>query len=155
MDAFVQENFSFIVFFHVVSAIVWVGGMIAVRVAVHPALQNIEEPKIRIARSLEITNRLFRLVLPFVVVLLLTAVAMQIGLGLKGPIVHVKEATWVLMALNYGAMIVRRNKAEKYFLSGHTEVAAQTLAVIPRMMIPVNIALGLFALYFGVILRGF
>ena len=155
MEAFVQENFSFIVFFHVVSAIVWVGGMIAVRVAVHPALQNIEEPKVRIARSLEITGRLFRLVMPFVVVLLLTAVIMQMGLGLTGPLVHIKEAIWMMMALNYGAMIVRRNKAEKYFVSGHTEVAAETLSVLPRMMIPVNIALGLFALYFGVILRGF
>jgi len=54
----------FIVFLHVLSAFVWVGGMIAIRGAVHPSLQHIDDPKVRIARTLEIMHRLFMIVLP-------------------------------------------------------------------------------------------
>jgi len=37
-----------VVFLHVLSAFVWVGGMIAIRVAVHPVLQSIEDPKTKL-----------------------------------------------------------------------------------------------------------
>ena len=43
---FFADNAFFVVFFHVLSAFVWVGGMIAIRGAVHPSLQHIDDPKV-------------------------------------------------------------------------------------------------------------
>ena len=43
---FFKNYSSIIVFLHVISAVIWVGGMIAIRFAVHYSMQNIEEPKI-------------------------------------------------------------------------------------------------------------
>ena len=155
MEQLVTEYGQAIIFLHVLSAIVWVGGMIAMRIAVHPVMGHIEDPKQRVARSLEAMNNLFRLVLPFIVILLLTALILELGLGLRNHLTTAKEAIWVLMALNYAFMVMRRNRAQQYFLSGHPEVAANMLAIIPTRLLPLNIGLGILALYLGIILRGF
>ena len=46
---FFKNYSSIIVFLHVISAVVWLGGMIAIRFAVHYSIQNIEDPKIKLA----------------------------------------------------------------------------------------------------------
>jgi uncharacterized membrane protein len=48
------NNFStLIIFLHVLSAIIWIGGMIVIRFAVHYSMQAIEEPKIKLGRTLK------------------------------------------------------------------------------------------------------
>ena len=154
-----NNNASLIVFLHVISAIIWVGGMIAIRLAVHPALQNIEEAKVKMARTLEILRSFFSIVVIAVFLIIVTAVIMSVGMGFKGTelsgIVHVKEAIWLIMTLNFGVMMYRRNKAERAFLSGAMQEAKEQLAPLAKFMIPVNIILGIIALYLGVTLRGF
>ena len=149
----------FIVFLHVLSAFVWVGGMIAIRGAVHPSLQHIEDPKVRMARTLEIMQRLFMIVLPFIVILIATGTIMSIGMDFKGTplygMVHVKEAIWTIMTINYSLMFIKRNKAERLFVSGDLAGAKEQLSPIPNFMLPLNIALGVVALAVGITLRGF
>jgi len=155
MEQLVAEYGQAVVFLHVISAVVWVGGMIAMRIAVHPVMGHIEDPKQRVARSLEAMHNLFRVVLPFIVILLLTALMLELGLGLRNHLTTAKEALWVLMALNYAYMVMRRNRAQQYFLSGHAEVAGNMLKLIPTTLLPINIGLGMLAIYLGVVLRGF
>ncbi len=150
----------YIIFFHILSAIVWVGGMIAVRFAVHPALQHIEDDHIRLARTLEITGRLFGLVLPFILLLVATGIYMAYSYGFAGhtklsSIVHVKEAIWLVMTLNYAAMVWLRFKAQSYYLSSNYLMTKKYLSPIAKYMLPLNIFLGVLALYFGLVLRGF
>lgn len=149
----------FILFFHVLSAFIWVGGMIAIRVAVHPSLQHIEDARIRLARTLEITQRLFNLVMPFVAILLITGGLMAVGMGFKGTpmygYVHLKEAIWTVMAINYVWMVLKRNKAQRLYLSGDLAGAKATLSPIPNVMLPINVVLGVTALAVGITLRGF
>ncbi|RUM45629.1 MAG: hypothetical protein DSY46_02335 [Hydrogenimonas sp.] len=156
---FFADNAFFVVFFHVLSAFVWVGGMIAIRGAVHPSLQHIDDPKVRLARTLEIMHRLFMIVMPFIIVLLVTGGMMAIGMGFKGTplygMVHVKEAIWTIMTINYTWMFIKRNKAERLFVAGDLAGAKAVLAPIPNVMLPLNIALGVVALAVGVTLRGF
>jgi len=156
---FFADNAFFVVFFHVLSAFVWVGGMIAIRGAVHPSLQHIDDPKVRLARTLEIMHRLFMIVMPFIIVLLVTGGMMAIGMGFKGTplygMVHVKEAIWTIMTINYTWMFIKRNKAERLFVAGDLAGAKAVLAPIPNIMLPLNIALGVIALAVGVTLRGF
>lgn len=160
-----------IVFLHVISAVIWVGGMIAMKFAAHPSFVQIESPLHRLERISQALQRLFMIVLPFVVILIITAVIMAVGLGFRAAavdanghvidsyamhiynIVHVKESIWMLMTANLAAMIWRRNKAQKLLVKGDTTGAKKALEMIGKYMVPVNIILGIIAIYLGVTLR--
>ena len=161
-----------IVFLHVLGAFVWVGGMIAIRVAVHPVMQSIEDPKIRLGKTLAITGRLFNLVIPFIILIIISAVLMAVGLGFRDAavgedgtilsqsayatyqIVHVKEVIWTIMTLNFIWMYLKRRKAQALFDAGDLPAAKAKVAIIPKILLPINIFLGVAALWLGITLRG-
>jgi len=150
---------SIIVFLHVISAVLWVGGMIAIRFAIHYSIQNIVEPKIKIERTLENLKRFFNMVIPAIAILLLTAVILILTLGFKGTplysIVIIKEIIWTIMTIVFIIIYIKRIKAEKAFISGDFLNAKNNLAPIAKYYIPLNIVLGLIAIYLGITLRGF
>jgi uncharacterized membrane protein len=158
MSEFFASYGSLIVFLHIISAVIWVGGMIAIRFGVHYSIQEIEDPKIKLGRTLELLRRFFNMVIPSIIILLITAVMMSIGLGLKEsplyPIVHIKEAIWSVMAIIFTIIYLKRNKAQRFFDAGDFKSAKEKLTPLALWMIPTNIALGLIALYLGVTLRG-
>jgi uncharacterized membrane protein len=154
------NNYAFfLVFLHVLGAIVWVGGMIGMRLAVHPGLQHIEDGKVRLARTLEIVRNLFALVLPFIVLILLTGFVMGVAIWVPGTglstVLYLKAGVWLVMTANYAIMVYRRNVAERRFVSGDLAGARAMMAPIPNLMLPANIALGVLALVLGIYLRGF
>ena len=163
-----------IVFLHVLSAFIWVGGMIAIRIAVHPVinrggvtaaemLQNdvmdsMLKPKQRLGITLQITGRLFNLVIPFIVILFVTGLMMAIATGghhgdLKSFFLS-KEIIWTIMVVNYTYMYIKRAKAWKLFSSGDVKLAKAQMSFIPDLLLPLNIVLGIVALWLGVSLRG-
>jgi uncharacterized membrane protein len=146
-----------IIFIHVISAFIWVGGMIAIRLAVHPSLMGIIDTKTRISQLLGVTGKFFNTVIPFILLLLITAVIMAMGMKFNetGYLVHIKEAIWTVMALNFTAMYIIRKKAQKFFNNNQLADAKLTLIIIPKVLLPINILLGLVALWLGVSLRGF
>lgn len=158
MVDFFKDYSSIIVFLHVISAVIWVGGMIAIRFAVHYSIQNIEEPKIKLARTLELLKRFFFMVIPAILTLLITAIIMIIALGFKGTelysVVVVKEIIWTIMTLIFITIYIKRNKAQKAFDSGNFASAKNNLLPIATYFIPINIILGLIAIFLGITLRG-
>jgi len=162
-----------IVFLHVLSAFVWVGGMIAIRLAVHPNLQLIEDPKVRLGRTLAITGKFFNVVIPFITLLIITAIIMAVGLGFRAAavdidgnvisetamyiynLVHVKEGIWMLMTINFTWMYIKRKKAQKLFDVDDLAGAKASITLIPKLLLPINILLGIIALWLGITLRGF
>jgi len=156
---FFNNYSSIIVFLHVISAVIWVGGMIAIRFAVHYSMQNIEDPKIKIARTLELLKRFFNMVIPAILTLLITAIIMIIALGFKESelynVVIVKEIIWTTMSLIFITIYIKRNKAQKAFDNGDFASAKNNLLPIATYFIPINIALGLIAIFLGITLRGF
>jgi len=154
------NNYSaLIVFLHVFSAIVWIGGMIGIRMTVHPSMQSIDDPKIKLGKTLEIMKRLLNMVIPMIIILLVTAIIMAIGFGFKGTelytMVLIKEAIWTIMGVIFIVIYVKRNRAEKLFNKGEFGGAKEKIKLIPNLLLPINIGLGLIALYFGIVLRGF
>ena len=163
-----------IVFLHVLSAFVWVGGMIAIRVAVHPVIQRggvtaaemlendvksaMLQPKQRLGITLQITGRLFKLVMLFIAILFVTGLMMAIATGghhgdLKSIFLS-KEIIWTIMAINYTYMYIKRAKAWKLFSQGEVALAKAQMSFIPHLLLPINIVLGIVALWLGVSLRG-
>ena len=159
MIDFFKSYSSIIVFLHVISAVIWVGGMIAIRFAVHYSMQNIDEPKIKLARTLENLKRFFNMVIPAIAILLITAVIMMVALEFKGTelynIVIVKESIWSIMTVIFITIYIKRNKAQKAFDSGDFATTKNSLLPIATYFIPINIALGLVAIFLGITLRGF
>ena len=159
MSALFEHYAHTVVFVHVLGAFVWVGGMIAIRAAVHPVMQSIEEPKIRLGKTLEITGRLFNLVMPFIALILITGLIMAIAMeghhGANKGLFIAKEAIWTVMTLNYVFMYIKRARAWKLFHSGDLPAAKALVANIPNLLLPVNIVLGVTALWLGVSLRGY
>ncbi|WP_421715900.1 hypothetical protein [Arcobacter arenosus] len=153
-------NFSgVIVFLHVISAVIWVGGMIAIRFAVHYSMQEIDDPKIKLGRTLESLRRFFNMVIPSIIILLLTAIIMIIALGFKGTplysFVIVKEVIWTIMTIVFIIVFIKRKQAQKAFDEGALPIAKEKLLPIANYLIPINIVLGVIAIFLGVTLRGF
>jgi len=163
LKEFIVNTFAeytlYIIFLHVVSAVIWVGGMIAVRLAVHPSLQNIKGPKERLNTTLKTMKNLFHLVVPFIIILIVTAVFLAVGLGFKETslywLVHFKEVIWTIMTLNFIYMYIKRKSAENLFAAGNLTEAKQAVSKLPNLLLPVNIFLGICAIFSGVVLRGF
>ncbi len=153
-------NFSgVIVFLHVISAVIWVGGMIAIRFAVHYSMQEIDDPKIKLGRILESLRRFFNMVIPSIIILLLTAIIMIIALGFKGTplysFVIAKEVIWTIMTIVFIIVFIKRKQAQKAFDEGALPIAKEKLLPIANYLIPINIVLGVIAIFLGVTLRGF
>ena len=159
MTEFFNNFSSIIVFLHVISAVIWVGGMIAIRFAVHYSMQNIEDPKVKLGRTLENLKRFFNIVIPTIITLLITAIIMIIALGFKGTalynIVIVKEIIWTIMLIIFITIYMKRNKAQKAFDNGDFANTKKQLIPIATYFIPINIVLGLVAIFLGITLRGF
>ncbi|MDQ1298165.1 MAG: hypothetical protein QG558_704 [Campylobacterota bacterium] len=175
MKAFLVQIFSdyrtTIIFLHVLGAVIWVGGMITMRFAAHASCSMIEDPKVRMQRAAHALNRLFNIVWPAVIVLIVTAILMAVGLGFREAAVdasgnvidayamslyqtiHIKEMIWTVMAINLGVMMYRRSQAVKALLVDDLARAKAMLTPIAQYLVPVNIALGLIAIFMGVVLR--
>ena len=146
-----------LVFLHMISAVVWVGGMIAMRFAAHPAFMEISDPIERLPKIAKGLKRLFWLVMPFVLILAATGAILTIWYGIKYTdfhyLTHIKEGIWTVMFINLVAMMIRRSRAEKAMREGDYAKAGALLGLIGRVMVPVNIALGLTAIAVGALLR--
>jgi len=174
MGEFFANNGHLLVFLHVLSAFIWVGGMIAMRVAVHPVIArggvtdaqmllshkiaDILEPKQRLGITMQTVGRLFNLVMPFIIILFATGLIMAISLGghygsLKTLFLS-KEIIWTIMAVNYGFMYYKRATAWKMFNEGKVKEAKARMKWMANVLLPLNIVLGLVALWMGVSLRG-
>ena len=154
----INNNSSIIVFLHVISAVIWVGGMIAIRFAVHYSMQNIEEPKIKLSRTLENLKRFFYMVIPSILLLLITAIIMIINFKLKEtPLYNIattKELIWIVMTIIFIIIYIKREKAQKAFDNNDMLSAKNNLFPIATYLIPINIVLGIIAIFLGITLRG-
>lgn len=149
---------SFIIFLHVLSAIIWIGGMIAIRFAVHFSLQNIDTPIIKLQTTLLNLKFFFKLVIPSIIILLATALIMVLAVDYKALnlslFVHLKESIWTVMTLVFILIYRKHKKASVAFEKEDFQAVKQNLQPIAQYLIPLNIVLGLAALYFGITLRG-
>lgn len=151
-DIFLEYK-VFIVFLHVLSGVVWVGGMIAMRYASHQSFLKIESPQKRLEHIAYALKRLFAIVVPFVVILITTAIFMIKGYGLNqsgfSALSHAKEAIWSIMFINLIVMIFRRNRGEMLLNKGDMLGAKNQIELIGKYMVPLNIALGVTAIFLG------
>lgn len=158
MTEFFNTFSTVIIFLHVISAVIWIGGMVALRYAIHFSIANIANPRIKLETTLENLQRFFTFVIPSIVVLLITAIIMIIAMGFKGTplysFVIAKEIIWTIMTAIFAFVYIKRNKAQKAYELGDMISCKMHLSPIAKYLIPANIILGLIAIYLGINLRG-
>jgi uncharacterized membrane protein len=59
----------------------------------------------------------------------------------------------MIMAINLGVMMYRRNQAQKALENDNLQRAKEMLTPIAQYLVPLNIVLGIVAIFMGVILR--
>ncbi|QSZ42741.1 hypothetical protein GJV85_11660 [Sulfurimonas aquatica] len=153
MSEFFAEYKTIIVFLHVISAVVWVGGMIALRFAAHPSFMQIESPAHRLERVSHALKNLFMIVAPFILTLFITAIIMIKGYSISASdykvLGYAKEGIWSVMLVAYIVMVMRRNRAQKAIAEGDFVLAKNQLGLIGAVMVPINITLGVIAIFIG------
>lgn len=153
MEELFAEYKTIIIFLHVISAVIWVGGMVAMRFAAHQSFLEIQDPKQRLTRVAHALKRLFTIVFPFVIILILTAIVMIKGYSLSASefaiFSHAKEGIWTVMFINLIVMIKRRNRAVEFLEAGDIASAKFSLGLIGKYMVPLNIVLGVVAIFIG------
>lgn len=137
---------------HILSAVIWIGGMIAVRLVVHPINLQFEDLQQKIDRNLQVTKRLLVLVFPFVIISITTGIVMVATN--KSSTIDTKEAIWLVMFLNYLFIAYRRNTAQRAFNNFDITGARKVMSPIANILLPINIILGVIAIYMGIVLRG-
>jgi uncharacterized membrane protein len=158
MVEFFAEYARVVVILHVIFAMIWVGGMIVVRFAVHQAMSSIEDKNIKLGTTIKMLGRFFQMVIVAIVMMGITGIMMLKSIPFEGillGIAHVKTQVWTVMALVFGYIYYRFTKAKSAYDSGDLAICAGFLAPIPKYLILINIALGLFAVMLGVVLRGY
>lgn len=132
--------------------------MIVIRFAIHYSMQNIKDPKIKIGKTLENLKRFFNLVIPSILTLLITAILMLMEFNFNetelNSIAITKEIIWTIMTIIFIFIFIKRNKAQQFFNSGDFANAKNNLLPIATYLIPINIILGLVAIFLGIVLRG-
>lgn len=168
---FIMSTFpNQIIFLHIISAVVWVGGMVAARYGRVKPLKTLSEPDEYIYETQRYT-RFFKLMTPFIVLLFITSVIMALGYHANAydedgfildqsavellKMIHTKGGIWTVMVMNMGLMAWINNKASKSFVAcsnvKECKRCKEALEIIFNYLMPANIILGAVEIMLGVI----
>jgi len=155
-----------IIFLHVLSAIIWVGGMMAILVITKTAHKTVTEERRLIGRA-QLIRSYFRFLSPFIFLSLVTAIVMALGfrdnafdeqgfiLDLQANDVYksitMKGSLWIAMVMNMFLMVWIIKKAETNGCS--VRKATDCMYLVNTYLLPLNIIMGLTAVYIGVAIR--
>ena len=163
----VMQDYSLIViFFHVLGASVWVGGMITLWFLTRESASHVTIERRATSRA-EMYKKFFTFMSPFIILLLITSIFMALGykdnaiddngftLDVKNletyKLIHTKGSIWTIMVMNMGFMIWILNKASCKLCK--TKVRADCMWLVGKYLLPLNIFLGLAGIFLGVFLR--
>jgi uncharacterized membrane protein len=161
-----QDYSLFVIFFHVMSASVWVGGMVTLWFVTRESSVNISVERRATSRS-ETYKKFFTFLSPFIIILLITSIFMALGykdnavdtngftLDFKNlemyKLINTKGSIWLIMVMNMGFMLWILSKASCKLCK--TKVRADCMWLVGKYLLPINILLGFVGIFLGVFLR--
>ena len=155
-----------IIFIHVVSAVIWVGGLMAVFIITRHAKASVSAER-RLSGRAKIIKNYFKFLIPFIVLLFVSSVFMALGyrdsayaadgfvLDMDGremyDYIMLKGAIWFAMVFSMIFMFWIVTIAEKS--SCNPQKAMDCMWLVNTYILPINIILGCIAIYMGVSIR--
>ena len=144
-----MENavYASLLFVHLASAVVWLGGMVFAHFALRPAAMQLLEPPARLPLMTLALGRFFRLVAVAVVAILLSGWLLIARVGLaQAPVGwHLMLAIGVLMALVFAFIYVRLYPALRAAVAAKQWAAGASVLNRIRGLVFVNLCLGFLA----------
>ncbi len=159
MDFFTKYT-KIIVLLHVLSAAIWMGGMITLTATMSHfiRMKPLKEDNIRIIMS---SLKRFNFIVTFLIlIVIVTALIMQMGFVFSQgnpillTIVHTNEMMGGFMVAIFLYTVIKWRQAQKHYSSGNFLAAKNDLILVLDYLFPLNFFLGIIATYFGLILRG-
>ena len=157
---------NLVIFLHVVSAVMWVGGMMAILVITKTAHKNVSD-ELRLTGRATLIRGYFRFLTPFIVLSVITALFMALGykdnaIAEDGFIIDyasmeiyktitLKGSIWGAMVMNMILMIWVISKAQANGCK--LQKASDCMWLVNTYLLPLNIILGMSAIYIGVSIR--
>ena len=138
---------EFLLLLHILSAVVWVGGMFFAHQMVRPSLAALDPP-VRLALWRRIFQKFFGWVWAAVVLLLASGLAMQ-GLGVSGLHVQIMEALGIIMMLAFGHLYFAPWQRFRRAIDGDDFAAAAAQLNQIRRIVEFNLVLGLIVVVIG------
>ena len=141
------------IFLHVFSIIIWIGGMAMMRCVVYPSLNSLPNDEVKTAQKINVMKRFIFVASPFILILMGTGIYLMSSF--QGNMnVHIKEAIWLVMVLNFVFMYLQVKKAEKTVKENQDFAKAQKqLSIITNFLIPATILPGMGAIILGIMLK--
>jgi uncharacterized membrane protein len=136
-----------LLFFHILSAVVWVGGMFFAHQMVRPSVAPLDAP-VRLALWRGIFERFFAWVWVAVILLLVSGMGME-ALGVRGLHVTIMEALGVIMMLAFAHLFFAPWKRFRRAVDGSDFAAAAVQLNQIRRIVEFNLALGLIVVVVG------
>ncbi|MDQ7044687.1 MAG: hypothetical protein Q9M32_02050 [Sulfurimonas sp.] len=155
-----------VIFLHVISAVMWVGGMMAILLITKTAHKTVSDER-RLTGRARLIKSYFKFLIPFILLSVITAIFMALGykdnayaddgfvLDMRSMEIYkyitMKGSIWGAMVLNMILMVWVISKAEK--ADCKLQKAADCMWLVNTYLLPLNIILGLIAIYIGVSIR--
>ena len=155
-----------VIFLHVLSAVIWVGGMMAILIITKTAHKSVSDER-RLTGRATLIKSYFKFLIPFITLSVITAILMALGyrdnaIGEDGFIIDYssmeiykyitfKGSIWGAMVMNMVLMVWIISKAEK--ADCKLQKAADCMWLVNTYLLPINILLGTVAIYIGVSIR--
>jgi uncharacterized membrane protein len=133
--------------FHILSAVIWVGGMFFAHQMVRPSVAPLDAP-VRLALWRRIFQKFFAWVWAAVVFLLASGLAMQ-GLAINGLHVQIMEGLGIIMMLAFAHLYFAPWQRFRRAVDGSDFAAAATQLNQIRRIVEFNLALGLIVVVIG------
>jgi uncharacterized membrane protein len=133
---------SIAVIVHMLSAVVWVGGMFFALVVLRPASGPLDPP-VRLAQWRRVFGRFFPWVFAAIVLLLISGFTLFLGGYAVGPHVHVMMAIGIIMMLIFFHLYFAPWKRFQVALDAGQNAAAVAQLNQIRILVMVNLVLGL------------
>ncbi len=155
-----------VIFLHVLSAVIWVGGMIALWFFTKN--ENMQVPvERRLASRAALFKKFFIFLAPIIVVLFISSLFMALGykdnaIDMDGFIldahnldiykdINIKGSIWTIMTMNMILMAWILSKASCKLCK--TQKSTDCMWLVSTYLLPINIILGVIEIYLGVFLR--
>lgn len=135
----------FLLFLHIASVVVWVGGMAFAYLCLRPAAVTVLDPPLRLTLWKVVFERFFPLVWGAVALILASGMLMLAGQGMVSAPHHLHlmfGAGLVMMAVFVGVVAVPFRALCEAVEAGNWSVAAEALGSI-RKLVGFNLALGM------------
>ncbi len=150
-----------IVFLHILSASLLVGSMLIMIFVVRPVISSVKDPVLRHKSCLGMLKKYIYFIIPVMLILVSASVFMNVGLGFKygNPtkfiMVHIKESIWLFMVFNFMLMYIKYSNAKRALKREDFLTTQENIILTVKYLMPLNLLLGMIAIYFGVIIRGY